>query len=125
MTKRRTAEDLRYGARLMAARRHAGYEQATDAVKAMNHARKGQPKVTQSTYDNHEDGFRIPHWVVSKRYAAFYGVRPLWLAFEDGPMLEPRQAQNEALELLKSLEPPFDSIAMETLRTLSRQQTKE
>lgn len=100
VTKRRTPEDEAYGERLKLAREHAGFTKATDAVRAMNAAKGRLPKVLQSTYDNHEDSHRIPHWQTTKRYADFYGVQRLWLAFDDGPMLAPDPTLNEALELL-------------------------
>jgi hypothetical protein len=125
MTGRRTPEDERYGARLIQAREHAGFATATEAVREMNRLKGKAPKVVQSTYDNHEDGHRLPHWTVTKRYAAFYGVRPLWLAFDDGPMLEADPALNEAQRLLNGLQEPFKSIAMDSLRSLARQQDKE
>lgn len=125
MTRKRTPQDERYGQRLVEAREHAGYVKATDAVRAMNQRKGRLPEVSQSTYDNHEDGFRIPHWETTKRYADFYGVRRLWLAFEDGPMLEPDPELNEAQELVRGLQEPFYTLAMEHLRLLRRQQDKE
>jgi hypothetical protein len=125
MTRKRTPQDERYGQRLVAAREYAGYSKATDAVKEMNRAKGRLPKVAQSTYDNHEDGFRIPHWEVTKRYADFYGVNRLWLAFEDGPMVDANPTLNEAQRLLQRLQEPFYTLAIENLRLLDRQQDKE
>lgn len=70
--------------RLQEARRHAGYEDAAAAARAMG--------VREPTYYHHENGTRgITRGQTAQRYARFFGVNIAWLLTGRGPMLAKEQ----------------------------------
>ena len=73
--------------RLVAARKHAGFQTAAEAAEAL-----GIPYQTYAGHENGNSGFRADK---GDQYARRFKVRFEWLMREIGPMLDPAQANPE------------------------------
>lgn len=97
--------------RLIAARKHAGFESAKDAATAL--------AIAYPTYAGHENGSSGFRADKGRRYAKRFKVRFEWLMTGVGPMTDASSKHREVLELYDSLPPELQASYLAILRTLA------
>lgn len=97
--------------RLIAARKHAGYDSATEAAEAL-----GVPYGTYSGHENGASGFRADK---GELYARRFKVRFEWLMRGTGPMVDLATKYREVLAAYDSLPPELQDSYADVLRKLA------
>lgn len=100
--------------RLVAARKHANFDNATDAAAAL-----GVKYQTYAGHENGNSGFRAP---TGRLYARRFKVRFEWLMNGDGPMVDLSSKYAEVLENFDRLSPELQEQYAGILRTLAKSQ---
>lgn len=97
--------------RLAAARRHAGFNSATEAAEAL-----GVPYGTYAGHENGSSGFRADKGEI---YAKKFKVRFEWLMRGTGPMVDLATKYREILTTFDSLPPDLQETYADVLRKLA------
>lgn len=97
--------------RLVAARKHAGYETARDAAEALG--------IAYPTYAGHENGSSGFRSDKGELYARRFKVRFEWLMRGIGPMVDLAAKHQEILTIFDSLPPDLQDSYADILRKLA------